>query len=110
MSTLENAAPSLAGVTFTAASPDPLRPQDLNIPQAVTEAPPCCPLCLNFLHPINQNGVGDILFECLADHTTGYMAVYRRAIDQYEQRPGTEMKRWAPPISYHEVLARRARA
>lgn len=112
MTTLEDkdAIISLAGVTFSAASPDPLRPQDLNIPQAATTAPPCCPLCHNFLHPINQNGVGDILFECLADHQVGYTAVYRVASGDYEQRPGTEMRRWAPPIPYRDVLARARRA
>jgi hypothetical protein len=108
MSTLEKSGPEritpdvLAMVT---ASPDPMRPQDLTIPGAVTTAPPCCPLCLKFLHPINQNQAGDILFECLSDHATGYTTVFRVETGEYEQRPGAT-SRWAPPLSYAQVLAR----
>jgi hypothetical protein len=109
VSTLENDAPNLSGVRFAQPSPDPFRPQDLNFPQAITTAPPCCPVCLAMLHPINQNGAGDLLFECLADHQVGYTAVFRAASGEWEQRPGVVMTRWAPPLTHAEAAERRAR-
>lgn len=111
MSTLENAGPAeIPSTFFTTPSPDPMRPQDLNIPQRLASAPPCCPMCFVFLHPIDQNDRGDILFECMSDHPvgSGYMTVYRVVSGEYEQRPGVEMKRWAPPLTYLDVQARLA--
>lgn len=111
MSTLENAGPArIPDTVFAQVSPDPLRPTDVQIPQNVSAAPPCCPICFVFLHPIDQNAHGDILFECMTDHATGpgYMAVYRAALGEYEQRPGTEMRRWAPPLTYVDVQRRLA--
>ncbi len=109
MTTLETAAPDLSNVQFSAASPDPFRPADLVIPSGVTSAPPCCPICFALLHSINQNASGDLLLECLADHVQGYQAVYRSATRQYEQRPGHELRRWAPPLTLTEVRQRAAK-
>lgn len=108
MSTLEDRAPEIPRTAFTMPSPDPFRPQDLNIPQGLAAAPPCCPMCFVFLHPIQQNAQGDILFECMSDHPIGYTTVYRVASGEYEQRPGVEIKRWAPPLTYVDVQRRLA--
>ena len=106
--TLENAAVDLGSVQFTAASPDPMRPTDIVVPPGVAQVPPCCPICFSLVHPVNQNIAGDVLFECLNYHTPFYQAVYRKAAQAWEQRPGQELQRWAPPLTHAEARRRLA--
>jgi hypothetical protein len=83
-----------------------MRPEDIVIAGPVQQMPPCCPACLSLLHAINQNAAGDVLFECLSD---GYMAVHRREQNKWEQRPGSNLIRWAPPVPINEAKRRAER-
>ncbi len=86
---MEQASPSF-GVAM-----DPFRPAEIVPPPGIATMPPLCPTCSVFLHAINQNPAGDVLFECLAD---GYYAVYRVSNGTWQQRPGHESSDWKPPL------------
>jgi len=83
-------------VGFTALV-DPFKPSDLVPPPGVTSRPPACPICQTFLFPIDMNGAGDMLFECL-NGDGHYETVFRVASNTYEPRPNIERPDWKPPL------------
>lgn len=44
---------------------DPRRPTEILVAPGVATRPPSCPECGAFLHSVDVNGEGDVLFECL---------------------------------------------
>ena len=87
---------------------DPFRPRDITPPPGATTAPPTCPTCKVFVHPVDQNPAGDVLFECLA--TCGYQAVYRITTKTWTPRPHFNEKGWKPPVVTRKVQEKTAAA
>lgn len=92
-----------ANVGF-AAPLNPLKPTDLIPPPGITSKPPACPVCQTFLFPIDMNGAGDMLFECL-NGDGHYEAVYRVATGRYEPRPNVPRPNWVPPLINPDAAA-----
>lgn len=67
----------------------------IDVPPVLAQSPPRCPLCRSLLHVGLQNHAGDSLLTCTTD---GYEAVHRVATDEFDPRPGRELKRWCPPL------------
>lgn len=93
--------PRVVGVGV--ATGNPFRPGEIQIPPGMQNLPPTCPdaVCRKtgeaavYLYPVSTNEKGDILFAC---GLSGYEAVYRRATNTYEPRPGREYSEgFTPP-------------
>lgn len=77
-------------------SPDPMRPEDIQIPSFMQSLPPACPKCNLLLECTNTNGVGDLLFVC-QNWNCGYEAVWRRETNDWDQRAGVRLTDWVKP-------------
>jgi hypothetical protein len=77
-------------------SPDPMRPEDIQIPSFMQSMPPACPKCNLLLECTNTNGVGDLLFVC-QNWNCGYEAVWRKETNDWDQRAGVRLTDWVKP-------------
>jgi len=79
---------------------DPFLPKQILPPPGLAAAPPTCPLCGTFLHPVDQNPAGDVFFECLNGDLASaghYSAVYRVATKAWDQHPAFRRDDWVAP-------------
>jgi len=78
---------------------DPMKPGDVLVMGSSDGFPPMCPRVADHngvprgLHHVNENGFGDILFEC---GLCGYMAAWRKKTNTFE-KPANYFGDWEQP-------------